>query len=227
MLLAAAASLPWLVPSVPSLLTALVPADAPQVRVIADPEVLPPSTTVPMVPRLVQPGTRPPARVDLAAAGLPEALSVERLSVRSGVVPISGETGTLLPPSDPQLLGWWQEGAVPGAAQGTAVLTGHTVHTGGGAFDNLRVLVPGDLVKLRTDHGTIRYAVRSVRNLSFEALALRSTDIFDLAGPGRLVLITCTNWNGTTYLANTVVVAEPLARVAGIGASTGLQAPFL
>ena len=99
----------------------------------------------------------------LREAGRPLRLDVARLSVDSGVVPISGDSGTLLPPSDAQLLGWWQEGAVPGAAAGTAVLTGHTVHTGGGAFDHLRLLVPGDRLRVRTPNGQIRYEVSDTR----------------------------------------------------------------
>jgi hypothetical protein len=34
--------------------------------------------------------------------------------------------------------------------------------------------------------------------------------VFRQRGPGRLVLITCEDWNGTTYLSNAVVFADPV-----------------
>jgi LPXTG-site transpeptidase (sortase) family protein len=136
---------------------------------------------------------------------------VDQLGVRSDVVPISGESGVLLPPSDAQLLGWWREGAVPGATRGTAVLTGHTVSTGGGAFDHLGTLARGDDVVVRTARGAIRYAVTSSRTYGTAALARQNREIFRLDGPGRLVLITCSGYDGQVYRSNTVVTAVPVA----------------
>ena len=213
LLAAALVALPWAAPAVPRALASLVGGDAPRAVRVQDPPVPPPSVTA--APTAV--GTaRPPARPDLsgtrlAQAGAPVHLSVARLSVDSAVVPISGQSGTLLPPSDAQLLGWWREGAVPGAATGTAVLTGHTVHTGGGAFDHLRRLVPGDTVVVRTARGRITYDVSRVRIYGTAELARDSRRIFALDGPGRLVLITCSDWNGASYDTNTVVTARPVA----------------
>jgi hypothetical protein len=34
--------------------------------------------------------------------------------------------------------------------------------------------------------------------------------VFSQDVPGRLVLITCEDWNGSVYLSNTVVLADPL-----------------
>ena len=51
----------------------------------------------------------------------------------------------LVPPADPQRVGWWGEGAAPGE-RGRALVAGHTVHTGGGALDDLETLEPGDRV---------------------------------------------------------------------------------
>jgi LPXTG-site transpeptidase (sortase) family protein len=210
LLFAVAVVLPWLLPAVPRGLGDLVPDSRPPV-VSPDPPVVrstPPSSS---------PGVtlRPSAaaRLDgrrLPSAGPPEQVVVRRLGVRSAVVPISGDTGVLLPPADPQLLGWWREGAVPGAARGTAVLTGHTVHTGGGAFDHLRGLVAGDRVRVRTTRGTIGYSVVDVHVYTKRALARSSDRVFRLTGPGRLVLVTCSDWNGADYDTNTVVTARPV-----------------
>jgi LPXTG-site transpeptidase (sortase) family protein len=150
-------------------------------------------------------------RGELAGAGVPVGLDVARLSVRSAVVPISGTTGVLLPPSDPQLLGWWREGAVPGSATGTAVLTGHTVHAGGGAFDHLSRLAAGDRLRVRTTRGRVEYAVARVSEYGRGALARHAGELFTTGGAGRLVLVTCSDWDGTAYRANTVVVAVPTA----------------
>jgi LPXTG-site transpeptidase (sortase) family protein len=188
-------------------------------------EAVAPTRVVQVVERVVDPAVLPadgfigprPVSSDVAlhgrarGAGTPSGISVPRLQVDSSVVPISGATGVLLPPSDPQVIGWWREGRVPGAGRGTAVLTGHTVHTGGGAFDHLDALLPGDQVEVRTDHGVVSYRVRSVTDYEKGALAAHAQEIFRRTGPGRLVLITCSQWDGHEYLANTVVDAVPVS----------------
>lgn len=126
------------------------------------------------------------------------------------VEPIALRDGSLTPPADPTRVGWWAGGARPGAATGTAVLTGHTVHTGGGAFDDLEVLAPGDAVSVRTAGGPVDYEVRAVRVLSRDQLARRSARVFDQSGAPRLVLVTCEDWDGHAYRSNVVVTAEPV-----------------
>jgi hypothetical protein len=42
-------------------------------------------------------------------------------------------------------------------------------------------------------------------------LAKRAAQLFDQSVRGRLVLVTCEDWNGTVYLSNVVVVALPMA----------------
>jgi LPXTG-site transpeptidase (sortase) family protein len=143
-----------------------------------------------------------------AAAGRPTELVVPALGVAAPVVPISAPSGVLVPPSDPQMLGWWSAGAVPGAGHGGALITGHTVHTGGGAFDDLDTLKPGDRVAVRTLQGRIRYTVTSVRVYRKASLAEHAQQVFSQSGPGRLVLVTCDDWTGTEYLSNAVVIAQ-------------------
>ena len=147
-----------------------------------------------------------------AEAGPPVGLDVPALKISAPVVRISGNNGVLLPPADPRILGWWQEGADAGARHGATVITGHTVHTGGGSFDHLDALRPGDRVLVRTPRGSLRYVVRRVRVLATRALARRAGQLFALDGRPRLVLVTCDDWNGSEYLSNAVVVAAPVAR---------------
>jgi LPXTG-site transpeptidase (sortase) family protein len=144
------------------------------------------------------------------AAGRPTRLVVPRLHVDAPVLPIDTQGDVLIPPSDPQQLGWWRKGAVPGAAHGGALITGHTVHTGGGAFDDLDSLRAGDEVTVRTAAGRVRYVVSGVTIYRKSALARDAAHVFRQDGPGRLVLITCEDWNGTTYLSNAVVFADPV-----------------
>jgi LPXTG-site transpeptidase (sortase) family protein len=143
-----------------------------------------------------------------AAAGRPNRLLVPRLGIDAPVIDIGVVDGTLLPPSDPQTLGWWSDGAAPGALRGGALITGHTVHTGGGAFDDLETLEAGDRVRVRTAKGVIPYVVRGVTVYRKATLARDAARVFSQTVPGRLVLITCEDWNGSGYDSNAIVFAE-------------------
>jgi LPXTG-site transpeptidase (sortase) family protein len=205
---AAAIALPW-VPGVPDAISGLLPGHGEHPVRVKDPVVAPPTAAV-VGPVGVDQQGGPLDGVRLAAAGWPREVVVPRLQVDSEVVPISGQSGSLLPPSNPQLLGWWKEGQPVGAQYGTAVITGHTVHTGGGALDHLGELVVGDSVRVRTDAGWIEYVVKQTRIYSTEELAQDAESVFRRGGTGRLVLITCDDWNGQSYDSNAVVVAAPV-----------------
>jgi LPXTG-site transpeptidase (sortase) family protein len=141
--------------------------------------------------------------------GAPRQVRIPALDVAADVVPVKAPGRTLVPPSDPHQLGWWADGAEPGAREGSALITGHTVHTGGGALDDLEQVVPGDTVVVRTQRGTIRYDVRRVHIYSKGSLADHAGRVFSQDVPGRLVLITCEDWDGERYLSNVVVTAVP------------------
>ena len=205
----ACVAVPWAAPGVPGFLAGLVPGGDGQAAKVQDPPVSPPVDAF-VGPVGISSQAGPYDGVRLASAGQPREVVVGRLHVDSRVVPISGQSGTLLPPSDPQVLGWWQEGRPVGAQDGTAVVTGHTVHTGGGALDNLDKLVVGDVVRVRTDQGWITYAVQRNRTYSKDALARDAETLFRQGGPGRLLLITCDDWNGRFYESNAVVFATPV-----------------
>ncbi len=145
-----------------------------------------------------------------AAAGVPVGLVIPGLGVDVPVFEISAADGVLTPPDDPQTLGWWSGGAMPGAARGGALITGHTIHDGGGAFDDLETLSAGDDVRVRTADGVLRYAVRSVTIYGKASLAEHAAEVFSQSVPGRLVLVTCEDWDGSIYLSNAVVLAEPV-----------------
>ncbi|NIK56030.1 class F sortase [Kribbella shirazensis] len=144
-----------------------------------------------------------------AQPGDPVRVSVPSLGVSARVLSIRARGGTLVPPSNPLLVGWWSDGARPGAAKGSAIITGHTVHTGGGAFDDLDRLAAGDTVSVTTKRGAISYVVSSVTVYRKKTLARQAARLFDQSVPGRLVLVTCEDWDGTAYLSNAVVIAVP------------------
>jgi LPXTG-site transpeptidase (sortase) family protein len=141
--------------------------------------------------------------------GVPRRVVIERLRMDAPVVPISAVGEALTPPSDPQQLGWWSAGAQTGARRGSALVTGHTVHTGGGALDNLERMRTGDRVTVYTGRGIIPYDVRSVEVFGKGSVARHAKRLFSQEVRGRLVLVTCEDWDGTRYLSNVVVVAKP------------------
>lgn len=164
-------------------------------------------------PTAAVPGPAPtPSRTSVAPRpGRPTAISIPQLNVTAPVVSIKAVHAALTPPSDASTVGWWSGGAQPGAARGSAVITGHTVHNGGGAFDDLDQLVPGSVVQLATVRGPLRYKVVTVTTYRKATLAKRAAQVLDQGVPGRLVLVTCEDWNGQIYLSNVVVVAVPMA----------------
>ena len=165
-----------------------------------DPEPTPAGSLEPVTIRALRP--------DRAMAP-PLHVVIPKLGVDAPIIPIGVENGVLIPPNDPQTLGWWSAGAEPGAVRGGALVTGHTVHTGGGQLDDLEQVRLGDRVRLRTEKGVIGYRVTKVRIYRKATLARDAQEVFSQTGPGRLVLITCEDWDGTKYLSNVVVFAEP------------------
>jgi LPXTG-site transpeptidase (sortase) family protein len=153
----------------------------------------------------------PSRRPLVTRPGRPTAIAIPQLGVSAPVVAIKEVKAALTPPSDPTMVGWWSGGAQPGAKSGSAIITGHTVHAGGGAFDNLGKLVPGDVVQLSTSRGPLKYGVATVTTYRKATLARRAAQVFDQRVRGRLVLVTCEDWNGQVYLSNVVVVALPMA----------------
>jgi LPXTG-site transpeptidase (sortase) family protein len=144
--------------------------------------------------------------------GIPQTIVIPELGVRAPVVGITAPGGTLTPPADAQTLGWWSDGARPGSMHGSALLTGHTVSSGGGALDDLEQLSAGDDVRVGTAHGAVDYVVRQVSVYRKATLAQHAEVLFSQTVPGRLVLVTCEEWDGEKYLSNVVVIAEPAPR---------------
>ena len=67
------------------------------------------------------------------------------------------------------------------------------------------------LVQVRTARGLMNYRTTKVFVYSKEELAKNAVSLFRQDRPrNRLVLITCTDWDGSDYDSNVIVFAEPL-----------------
>ena len=137
---------------------------------------------------------------------------IPRIGVDAPIVPIrSNEDRVLNPPQDPSVVGWWSQGAAPGEPRGSAVLVGHTVRNrDGGVFDDMGNLSRGDAIEVEGSDSTLTYRVKSINVLSKEEVARNAEEIFAQTGPGRLVIITCEDWDGNAWRSNIVTIAAPV-----------------
>ncbi|MGY2874028.1 LPXTG-site transpeptidase (sortase) family protein [Marmoricola sp. URHA0025 HA25] len=142
----------------------------------------------------------------------PVLLIVPEIELRAPVVPIEIDPdGVLDPPSDVHEVGWWKRSAMPGANSGQTLITGHTVHTGGGVMNRLGDLRPGALVQVRTPAGTVDYRTTKVFVYTKAEVAEHKLELFSQKrASNRLVLVTCTGWTGHDYTSNIIVFADPL-----------------
>lgn len=145
------------------------------------------------------------------AAAPPTRLHAPAIGVDAPVVPIGVDGRALVIPDDPSVVGWWRDGARPGAPTGTVVLAGHVDawDTGPGALFHLARIRPGDAVSVRTDTGERGYVVEAVRRYPKPELPV---EVFAPAGRPRLVLISCGgafDRRLRSYTDNVVVYATP------------------
>ncbi|GAB7005807.1 hypothetical protein JCM18899A_32800 [Nocardioides sp. AN3] len=167
------------------------------------------ATPAPPSPEAAAWAARPtPQRVRRAEnAGPPLRVDIATLGISAPVNPVALDAGVLEPPADFHRVGWWQGGAVAGSARGTALIAGHTVHTGGGVFNDLGRLRAGDHVSVTTTKGKLDYRVETVTLYSKASLSRHAQEVFSQVVPGRLALVTCEDWNGHGYNSNVVVLA--------------------
>jgi len=151
-----------------------------------------------------------PVALPSAPAPVHRVVSPTRLrlaEMRAPVVPLVLNGTELVPPDNAKILGWW--GRRAGALHGTTLLVGHTVHTGGGTFDNLEDVPVGALARV----SGVRYRVARVTTMRKATVAAHAQRLFSQRGPHKLVLVTCEDYNPATghYASNVVVVARPEA----------------
>lgn len=149
------------------------------------------------------PATRSrPTRVRLAARGIDAPVFSADIDLRSGALAV---------PRDIDRVGWWRDGAAPGAANGAILLAGHidSAKRGAGAFYALRNARRGDRVTVtrqRQDPQLPRHDDAARAQLGPAA------ELYSRTGPRRLVLVTCGgpfDEASGHYRDNVVVTAVP------------------
>ena len=89
-------------------------------------------------------------------------------------------------------------------------MVGHSVlNSEGGVFDDIGELSRGDVIQVEGSSSTVNYSVRSNNVLSKDEVARNAAEIFAQSGVGRLVLITCDDWDGKAWRSNVVTIATP------------------
>jgi len=153
-----------------------------------------------------------------APSGVPVALHLPTLQLSSTVMEVVAVDGVLQVPADPLKVGWWIGSAPAGSSTGTTVIDGHidSAAAGLGVFAHLTDLEDGDLVVVDLASGaTVTYQVQARR--TYRKTDGLPAEIFDSAGPARLVLITCGGQFDTdrkSYDDNVIVFANPIATAA-------------
>lgn len=167
-------------------------------------------------------------RIEAMTPAAPVRLIVPTIRLKAPIIPIEvTPEGVLYPPDDVDEVGWWQRSAKPGADQGQTVITGHTVHSGGGVMNELGELDPGDPVRVRTPEGVLDYETTEVFVYTRAELAENAEELFKQDREDvRLVLITCTDWENGEYQSNIIVFADPVGHheeksIEEAGASVG------
>jgi len=92
----------------------------------------------------------------LSSPATPVKLIIPSQKLRAAIRPIEVNSSNVLdPPSNVREVGWWSRSVRPGADHGQTVLTGHTVHDGGGVMDHLGKLHAGDVVRVVVETGGV------------------------------------------------------------------------
>jgi hypothetical protein len=147
----------------------------------------------------------------------PNRIEIPKLSANAPIVKVGTTSdGELEVPLDAKKVGWWQYGAKPGSATGTAILAGHINYAGvTGSMARIGKLNPGDEVDV---YGTqnadarheVKFKVTGVRTYHKTHLPYR--EIFDQKSVGRIAIVTCGGpFDASTgnYRDNIVVFAVP------------------
>ena len=147
---------------------------------------------------------------------VPRRLTIAQQHVTAAVVPVLADaSGNLAVPVDPNTLGWWAGGALPGSPAGTVVIDGHvdSAAAGPGALFELRGIRLGAVVTVSgSPSALVTYRVTGLRE--YDKNNLPAAEIFVRSGRPRLALITCGGpFDARTrhYRDNLVAYAVPVS----------------
>jgi sortase (surface protein transpeptidase) len=144
----------------------------------------------------------------------PVSIDIPRLGTHAPIVPLGLEDdGAMAAPSDPDTVGWWQDGPGLGGI-GNMLLDGH-VDWGGQlrVFGLLKQLSQGDLITVTDGDGASRsYSVVWTRLVDADTAPL--DEIFPTTPDEQLTLITCGgafDQSAHMYVSRWIVRAAPLS----------------
>jgi len=170
--------------------------------------------TLPGPPPLVRPQ---PGSIQAACARLPASrpqVAIPSLCIYAPLVPVRVEGGALVIPADVHLAGLDVQSAALRARHGTIIIAGHVDNAsqGDGTFYFLYQIKPGALITV-TGPGHATTAWRAYKTAVTAKTAL-PPGIWSLAGPRRLVLVTCGGplehtRAGNAYRDNVLIYATP------------------
>jgi LPXTG-site transpeptidase (sortase) family protein len=133
----------------------------------------------------------------------------------TAVVPVATVGNELVVPEDPTKVGWWDGSSYVGDPYGSTVIAGHVdaFDRGIGFFFRLWNIKVGERVVLSAGDVRQAYKITTVHQVPRTDL-VDDAEVFDIAGPPRLVLITCAGEfrpDRGGYSRNLIVVARPIS----------------
>lgn len=150
--------------------------------------------------------------------GRPRAIAIPAIGLHTTIASVvsthQASGWTIDPPKQTlaqlQRVYWWSEHAAPAdPSRGAAYLYGHSCSSLVCAFNDLRQLSTGDLVRVTTARGRLSYrVVAEPIRLAKTASGIGSSSIYDYGVAGRLVLVTCGYLPDGSSPFNWVVIAE-------------------
>jgi LPXTG-site transpeptidase (sortase) family protein len=179
-----------------------------QLVALADASAATPNARIPSASR---PAGANQSRAESEELGQPMMLAIPRLELKMPITAVTvDDKGAMAIPARPTEIGWYAYGPRPGSAEGSAVLGGHvdSREYGVGPLVGLKQLRRGDEIIIKTNKGTERFRVSTVRLISKQDLDLR--DVFKRDGEPLLRILTCggTYRRSGGYQANVVVTAR-------------------
>ena len=157
--------------------------------------VTPPAATTrpPSVLSSTPTSTPEPASEDAVLLAPPVRVRIERLGIDADLVALGIDSnGNMAAPDKPELVGWYDFTAKPGAGTGNAVLAGHRDWGGQGPaiFWDLADLEHGDTIEVELlDGSVVTYTVTAGHTYPVEGLDMR--EILARTEQETLTLITC------------------------------------
>jgi Sortase domain len=160
----------------------------------------------------------PSAKVVVKPAPAPKPAAPERLVIASiqidnPVQPVTVTDGVLGLPKDPNDIGWWSGGGIPGSDKGATVLAAHrdSRELGRGVMVRLSEAQVGARIIVKSA-GSSEVEFKVTENRNYAKATLPYEQLFSQSGPERLVIVTCGGKyiTGKGYADNIIVTAVPV-----------------